>query len=153
MGKTLLALFVSLLMCNFIAVSVNAADLPELKAKVKELPAVKATKEAAGVTDKHIKVEKPTNNEAKPTVNPAKAKGRQWAHGFFRIYNNTGWYMDVYEDGSYVGTISPWSFATWTAYGNTEMYCKVNFTDGSALYWDFLSNVGPGELVTASPSP
>lgn len=134
---------------TFLVPAVNAADdLSDQKYKVRELPAVKAEKLTG--KDTHIKNAKHANAVAKPKANPAKTRASGW--GAFRIYNKTGWYMDVYEDGSYVGTISPWSYATWTAFGKTSMYCKVDFDNGDSLNWAYVADVQTGEIVYAAPS-
>ncbi|HEY9730849.1 MAG TPA: hypothetical protein V6C89_02990 [Drouetiella sp.] len=128
---------------------VSAADEGgDTKFKVRELPAVKSEKISG--KDSHIKVGKKANSKEKPKANPAKSRASGW--GAFRVYNKTGWYMDVYEDGTYVGTISPWSYATWTAFGSTSMYCKVDFDNGDSLNWSYAADVQTGEIVYAAPS-
>ncbi len=151
MGKRFKALLAALAVLAFMAPYVNAAnEIPDLKFKARELAAVKAVKAPSGGKDKNIKVEKPSNSVSKPKANPEKSRASGW--GSFRIYNKTGYYMDVYEDGTYAGTISPWSYATWSAFGNTNMYCKVPFDNGDYYHWSFTTDIQTGELAYASPT-
>ncbi|HEY9678751.1 MAG TPA: hypothetical protein V6C76_12130 [Drouetiella sp.] len=116
-------------------------------AKVRELPTVKAEKSQAG-KDSNIKIEKATNSASKPKADPSKARSG-W--GSFRVYNKTGFYMDVYEDGTYVGTLAPWSYSTWVAFGSTTVYCKVVFDNGEFMHWMYNADVQANEVVSASP--
>ena len=59
------------------------------------------------------------------------------------IDNWTGYYIDIYVDNSYRGTVSPWDKkTTWAIPGSTKLYAKAVFDDGSYLYW------GPSTTTT-----
>jgi hypothetical protein len=52
------------------------------------------------------------------------------------IDNYTGYSIDIYVDGSFRGTIAPYDKkVTWAVPGNTRLYGKANFDDGSYLHW------------------
>ena len=52
------------------------------------------------------------------------------------IDNYTGYSIDIYVDGSFRGTIAPYDKkVTWAVPGNTSLYGKAVFDDGSYLYW------------------
>lgn len=53
------------------------------------------------------------------------------------IDNYTGWYVQVYVDGSYRGTVAPWGDATYyTTAGETVVYARTpTLSDGSFIYW------------------
>ncbi|MBN1198892.1 MAG: hypothetical protein JXA23_06040 [Bacteroidales bacterium] len=49
------------------------------------------------------------------------------------IDNWTGWYIDIYIDGSYRGQIKPWDKrVTWAIPGNTKLYAEA---PGTSFYW------------------
>jgi len=59
------------------------------------------------------------------------------------IDNWTGYYIDIYVDNSYRGTVSPWDKkVTWAIPGATKLYAKAVFDDGTYLYW------GPSTTTT-----
>lgn len=52
------------------------------------------------------------------------------------VDNYTGYSIDIYVDGSFRGTIAPYDKkVTWAIPGNTRLYAKAVFNDGSYLYW------------------
>jgi hypothetical protein len=52
------------------------------------------------------------------------------------IDNYTGYSVDIYVDGSFRGTIAAYDKkVTWAVPGNTRLYAKAVFNDGSYLYW------------------
>ncbi len=149
MGKLFKFMLAIFALFAIVGPTVIAADGgTDSKYKVRELPAVKSEKTSG--KDSHVKVGKKANLKAKPKADPSKS--RTSGMGAFRVYNKTGWYMDCYEDGTYVGTVAPWSYATWPAFGPTNMYCKVEFDDGEALNWSFTADVQTNEIYYASPT-
>lgn len=142
--RSLLAWMTLLLISGAQAIAADPAADKDLKTRA--LDAGKSVKSAAG-PDKTIKSEKPKNSQK----NPQKEKKTR-GNGFFRVYNDTGWYMDVYEDGYYAGTISPYSYETWRASDTTSMHCKVVFDDGTSLNWYYSDYVHTGEVLYVRPS-
>ena len=52
------------------------------------------------------------------------------------VKNFTGYYIDIYVDGSYRTTVSPGhQITTWAIPGTTKLYGKAEFSDGSYLSW------------------
>jgi hypothetical protein len=81
-------------------------------------------------------------NEKNPKPQ-AKARGDVYGSNYSDIIvdNYTGYSIDIYVDGSFRGTIGAYDKkVTWAVPGNTRLYAKAVFNDGSYLYW--------GPLVT-----
>lgn len=52
------------------------------------------------------------------------------------IDNRTNYSIDIYIDRNYRGTIAAWNkIITWTVSGNTKLYAKARFNDGTYYYW------------------
>lgn len=81
-------------------------------------------------------LKKPTNSKTpKPEV---KSRGDVYGPDYSDIIidNNTGYYMDIYVDGEFRGTVNPWDErTTWAVPGRTKLYAKAVFDDGSYKYW------------------
>jgi len=53
-----------------------------------------------------------------------------------KLRNYTGYYIDIYVDGSFRGTLGPWEDrVSWAIPGKTKLYGRADFDDGSWLYW------------------
>ena len=87
-------------------------------------------------TDKVTALNRPANEKnPKPE---AKTRGDVYGSNYSDIIvdNYTGYSIDIYVDGSYRGTIAPYDKkVTWAVPGNTRLYAKATFDDGSYLYW------------------
>jgi hypothetical protein len=88
-------------------------------------------------SDKIDKLKKPGNSKS---GGPKESKSRGDVYGpdysDIVVDNYTEWYIDIYVDGEYRGTLAPWDRkVTWAIPGNTELYAKAEFDDGSYLYW------------------
>jgi hypothetical protein len=76
-------------------------------------------------------------NEKNPKTE-AKKRGDVYGSNYSDIVvdNYTGYSVDIYVDGDYRGTIAPYDKkVTWAVPGNTRLYGKAVFDDGSYLYW------------------
>jgi hypothetical protein len=52
------------------------------------------------------------------------------------VDNWTGWYVKVYVDGSFRGSVGPFDDGTvYVGSGATTVYARADFTDGSYKYW------------------
>jgi hypothetical protein len=72
--------------------------------------------------DANIKVAKPVTDQAVP-----KEKGPVYGGSYcdVNLENHTGYFIDIYVDGSYRGTIGAWeSKVTWAIPGRTTLYGK-----------------------------
>lgn len=103
-------------------------------------------------TDKNIKVdEKP--NKAGESANPpaGKAGTRSSAAAGCRVEldNSTGWFIKVYVDGVFRGTMGKWDDSYLTVLpGETTVYARADFDDGSYKYWGpKLYSCGPGKII------
>ena len=137
--KKHLSLFAALLLMGLIS---NAqGGMPELKKETISSNAVStpdatvAALSRPGNNVKGAKVTKPATKES------GEVYGSQYSDVV--IDNWTDYYIDVYINGNYRGTISPWDKrTTWAIPGENRLYAKATFRDGSYLYW------GPKETYT-----
>ena len=93
----------------------------------------------AGGADQNIKSDSDANDPGKQMPAPG-AKGGEKSKGqgdcAVVIDNRSAWYIRIYIDGTYRGTIAPWgdSYA-YTGAGETQLYAVAIFTDGSRYTW------------------
>jgi hypothetical protein len=89
-------------------------------------------------TDESIKTARGPNKPNATIAAPA-AKGGEAARGASGIVhadNRTALYIDVYVNGDYCATLSPWGDVyCYVGTGNTVMYAVADFTDGSRTTW------------------
>src|SRR5262249_18482871 len=107
--------------------------------KVKKEHAQKS-KGAAGA-DPNIRSETTTNDPnkhapAQPNKGGEKSKGPGPGVGTLHVDNESPWYIRVFVDGYYWGTVEPWGdLYGYVGRGNTSLYADANFNDGSRLTW------------------
>lgn len=106
---------------------------------------VHAEKGRGGGTDENIKSDSDANDPGKQMPAPGN-KGGEKSKGAgdcaVIVDNRTGWYVRIFVDGTYRGTIAPWGDAyCYTGAGSTRLYAVATFTDGGRFTW------GPG-IVT-----
>ena len=120
------ALFAFMLVTN----SVSAQQKFSKKKKTIETKAISTPSNEVGA------LKKPTNEKnPKPEK---KTRGDVYGSDYSDIIvdNYTGYSIDIYVDGSFRGTIAPYDKkVTWAVPGNTRLYAKATFDDGSYLYW------------------
>jgi hypothetical protein len=69
------------------------------------------------------------------------AKGGERARGVaavarLTVDNWTPWYIDVYVDGEFGGTVSAWGDGyVWVSSGQRRLYARADFDDGSVIDW------------------
>ncbi len=106
---------------------------PSLASPVKTGAVKTATargKMTRGGTSTHIKVAKGTNTRGKE-VHKKRAEVAT-----VHIDNHTGWYIDCYVDGVYVGQAGPLGDLYPIVYsGSHEFYAVAHFTDGTQQVW------------------
>lgn len=86
---------------------------------------------------------KPANNKAEKSESAT--RGDVYGPNFSDIIidNYTNFTIDIYVDGNYRGTIAAWDKrTTWAVPGNTKLYAKATFDDGTYYYW------GPDVVLT-----
>lgn len=122
-------------------VSNAQGSTPELKKEVIESKANSKPDPTVAALSKptnNVKGEKANNNQAKQS---GEVYGSQYSDVV--IDNWTNYYIDIYINGNYRGTVSPWDKrTTWAIPGTNRLYAKAPFTDGTYYYW------GPHETYT-----
>jgi hypothetical protein len=97
---------------------------------------VKAQKgEARGV---QIKNEHETNNPG-AKIKPPAAKGgpkTRGGVGTLHVDNRTQWYIRIYNNGDYIGTVGPYGdLYRYAEAGNHVLYARAPMEDGDDLHW------------------
>jgi len=95
----------------------------------------KGTGDDANVISKDKKND-PNDKSQIPAWKDESSKGPGYDPCEVTLKNYTSWYIDIYIDGYYQGTIGPWEDRyTYTGTGTTKLYAKAEMNDGSYLYW------------------
>jgi hypothetical protein len=85
-----------------------------------------------GGADTNIKTDRAPNDPSNQATKPA-GKGRGCS---VEVSNETGWYVDIYVNGVYTGTVGPWGSGwAYPPVAGSNLYGRANFTDGSWKYW------------------
>lgn len=96
------------------------------------------TRGDASAKDENIKKDQsPNDPNAKMDAPPDKGgpKSRGYACRL-HVDNRTQWYISIYTDGNYRGQISPYGdLVGWVGCGDTALYGRATFTDGSSKTW------------------
>lgn len=82
-------------------------------------------------------LQRPVNNKNNPAP-PSTSRGEVYGPNYSDVVvdNWTGYYIDIYVNGNYRGTVSPYDKrVTWAIPGTNTLYAKAVFDDGSYLYW------------------
>jgi hypothetical protein len=119
----------------------------DMKAPTKQVIKAAAQSSRGGGADPNIKSDaKPVNDpNAKTPPPPPEKSGQRGARGCSVDVNNmTAWFVDIYSNGIYVGTVGPWGNGwTYPPLVGSAVYGRANFTDGTWKYW------GPRQFVCA----
>jgi hypothetical protein len=82
-------------------------------------------------------LQRANNTKGKPAA-PTSTRGDVYGADYSDVVvdNWTGYYVDIYVNGNYRGTISPYDKkVTWAIPGTNTLYAKATFNDGTYLYW------------------
>jgi hypothetical protein len=116
------------------------AQKPDLKKETIESKAMSAPSNEVN------ELKRPVNDKNKRVeAAPKKAMGDVFGEEYSDIVvdNWSGYYVDIYVNGNYRGTIPPYEKqVTWAIPGNNTLYAKAPFRDGSYIYW------GPRKTAT-----
>ena len=107
-------------------------------------------KSRGAATDESIKTQRAPNKPDAASPAPANKGGEasRGAGGIVHTDNRTTLYIDVYLNGDFCGTLSPWGdLYCYVSAGSTIMYAVANFTDGSRTTWGPSSAYVDGEYV------
>jgi hypothetical protein len=117
----------------------SATQKPKPKPKPKTITLKGAKGDTSrGGSDPNIKDDKQTNDPNAPEDAPSKKGGTSRGGGNceVRLDNRTQWYIKIYVDGGYRGTLSPYGDAVaYTGVGSTTVYGRADFDDGTYYYW------------------
>jgi len=123
-------LLIFLALSGFMAFSFSAKAQPQKKQKIMVAKHVEAEKK---VKNPNIKTEAPATDVE--MTKPATTRGTSCTVGFT---NSTGYYVKVYVDGNYKGTLAPYESGSVTVYsGYTTVYC---ITTGGTYDWSAQGN-------------
>ena len=116
-----------------IFITANAQEKTPLKKKTNES---KPQSAPSVIVDGLVK---PVNIKGSP-VEEDKSRGDVCCPNYYGdliIDNWTGYYIDIYVESKYRGTVAPYDKkVTWAILGTTRLYAKAVFEDtGSYLYW------------------
>ncbi len=135
---SVIAVFMLATALNGSMFSVNAfaeGNIAQTPKPVKE----HAQKGKGGGEDPNITNDSDSNDpNSMPKAPGYKGGERPRGAGYCRvgIDNWTGWYIRVYVDGTYRGTIAPWDEShCYTGSGPTKIYAVAVFEDGSRFTW------------------
>lgn len=115
-----------------LSLAFTPSTFAQSKAKKKQTIEAKAMSEA---NEEVTKLMRPSNNADAPAA-PNRGDNYGASMSDIIVDNYTGWYIDIYVDGEFRGTLAPWDKrVTWAIPGATTLYAKATFDDGSYRYW------------------
>ena len=129
----------ALLVLAIPSVEANNSQRQKSKPKVTVLKGSKGEASRGGEADANIKMGKETNDasvqmDAPPSKGGAVSRGGGYCEVQFD--NRSRWYIKVYVDGNYRGTLSPYGDAVVYALpGSTTVYARADFDDGTFYTW------------------
>ena len=146
--KSVLKFATSLVLAIFVALAISASAQDAAQKTGKNLVKASAQSSRGGGQDSNIKSDNKANDPNAKTPPPPEKSGTRGARGCAVDVNNyTAWYVDIYVNGVFTGTVGPWGngFVYPPAMGSA-LYGRANFTDGSWKYW------GPQQFTCAQSS-
>jgi len=139
MKKNRLTLYMQLLCALVLVASFGVSksmaqdDKMAMQKSGKNVVKTQAQTSRGGGADTNIKTEKPTANDPKSEATKPAGRGRGCN---VEVNNDTGWYVDIYVNGVYTGTVGPWGSGwAYPPVAGSNLYGRANFTDGSWKYW------------------
>jgi hypothetical protein len=133
MKKTIISKFVMLSTLFAFMLVTNSVSAQQKSGKKKKTIETKAI----STPSNEVAALKKPANEKNPKPEK-KTRGGVYGSDYSDIIidNYTGYSIDIYVDGSFRGTIAPYDKkVTWAVPGNTRLYGKTTFDDGSYLHW------------------
>ena len=92
----------------------------------------KITKGGNGL-DKNVKIAEPKNDPKSEYKEREKSRTSTIT---VIVENYTSWYVKVYDDGNYQGTVSPYGKGYFSDYGDIiNLYAKAEFDNGTYNFW------------------
>ena len=109
------------------------------KNTVVKTPQLNKVEKSRGDANPNITTPRPTTDvkDMNPPANRGGDASRS-AYCDIKFENWTGYYIDIYVDGTYEGTVSPWQdFYAYEYSGYKSIYCE---TIGGSYYWSDYGN-------------
>ena len=108
-----------------------------------------STGRGTATSDQNIKTGTATNTKGEAVAAPV-SKGGVRTRGAdlcaLHVDNRTGLYVNLYTDGNFRGTISPYGdLVGWVGCGSTVFYARADYSDGSYDFW------GPTRAYVSGP--
>ncbi len=139
----IVAFFSMFLLMGLMTVEISAQKPESIKSTRAE--------KGRGDADPNIKQGETTNSAKSKIETPPAKGGTTRGGGGCRVEfdNSTAWYIKVYVDGIFRGTMGPWDDSyVYVIPGITKVYARAEFDDGSYRYWGPKSyDCGPGESI------
>ncbi|MCX8018996.1 MAG: hypothetical protein N2747_00715 [Chitinophagaceae bacterium] len=86
-------------------------------------------------SDEVASLQRPENDKNNP-IPPSRGEIYGKSLTDLIVDNFTGFYIDIYVNGNYRGTVAPYDKrVTWAIPGNNILYAKAPFGDGSYYFW------------------
>jgi hypothetical protein len=87
--------------------------------------------------DANVKAPREANKEDQRIEAPADKGGAKTRDvpGWVYVDNRTYWYIDVFRNGCFQGTLCPWGGLHVWCYNGDVLYARADFMDGSYRYW------------------
>jgi hypothetical protein len=142
--------FLSLLGAVFVAGLLVAAPAQAQQLAAPKMLESHGAKSRGTGTDESIKTQRAPNKPDAASPAPANKGGEasRGASGIVHTDNRTALWIDVYLNGDYCGTLSPWGdIYCYVSAGTTVMYAVAGFTDGSRTTWGPSSAYVDGEYI------
>jgi hypothetical protein len=106
-------------------------------------PVLATAKKGTAGADANIKSENRTNAPDAASKYPApadkggtKTRGGGWYECGVHVDNHSPYYVQIFVDGDYSGTVAPWGdYYAHTGSGATSLYGRALFDDGSVYTW------------------
>ena len=123
-----------LMICLSVLFVTAATNTFAQKNSVVKAPTMMKVDKSRGGENPNIVSPRPTTDN--PDTNPPKSRGGDASRGPYcdiKFENWTGYYIDIYVDGYYEGTVSPWQdMWVYNYSGYKSIYCE---TTGGSYYW------------------
>ena len=133
-----------------LVLAVGVSTTMEAQQKKNTLTSRASAGRGASTSDQNIKNATATNTRGAKVAAPVKKGGVRTRGGAdlcpLHVDNRTGLYVDLYTDGNYRGTVSPYGdLEGYVGCGSTVFYARASYGDGTYDYW------GPTTAYVSGP--
>jgi hypothetical protein len=134
--KSGIALICGAILMAVPALAQESATAPKKATSSKHEVTTKGQQSRGSGEDSNIKSKAHENSKDNANAAPEPpAKSVRGLGCYVDVNNATSYYIDIYSNGIYQGTVGPWAnFYTYPT-GNVSLYARADFTDGSYEKW------------------